>query len=226
MWRGDALEPALASHSPSGPGSTPRVSAAIAIFIAASPIIREASAFASMAAMPMSTFAPPSAERLPPFANELAGVGSKNSGVICQCLAARILVRAWVLRELGARAMRRAWRMGTLLRRRRLRTLSLEAMARSGRMVSGMPWLTMRWYSIAGMMARLAAPVRRASAHRDGTVKENSYFFSARARRGPWVKPRVNGAVLRYCTTEMRSLVTLTAPSAAQQRLRAARSAV
>src|SRR5258706_10642121 len=162
-----------------------------------------------MAALPMLALAPPSAERLPPFANELAGVGSKNSGVICQCLAARILVRAWVLRELGSRAMRRVWRMGTLLIRRRLRTLCLEAMARSGRMVSGMPWLTMRWYSIAGMMATSAAPVRRASAHCEGTVKEKSYFFPAKARRGTWVKPRISGAVLRYCTTEMRSLVTV-----------------
>src|SRR5258706_8279 len=151
-----------------------------------------------MAALPMLALAPPSAERLPPFANELAGVGSKNSGVICQCLAARILVRAWVLRELGSRAMRRAWRMGTLLRRRRLRTLSLEAMARSGRMVSGMPWLTMRWYSIAGMMAMSAAPVRRASAHCEGTVKERSYRFVARSRCGPWGEPRISGAVVRY----------------------------
>src|SRR6266446_8255489 len=107
MWRGDALEPALASDSPSGPGFTPRFSASIAIFSAASPIIREASAFAGMAAMPVSAFAPFSEERLPPFANELAGVGSKNSAAICQRLAARILVRAWVLRELGSREMRR-----------------------------------------------------------------------------------------------------------------------
>jgi len=100
------------SHSPSGPRVTPQASATMAILSAASPIIRAASAFASMAAMPVSAFAPFSEERLPLFAFGLTGAGSKNSGAICQRLAARILVRAWVLRELGSRAMRRAWRWG------------------------------------------------------------------------------------------------------------------
>ncbi len=36
-------------------------------------------------------------------------------------------------------------------------------------------------------------------------MKERSYL----PRNGPWVKPRTSGAVLRYCTTEMRSLLTL-----------------
>ena len=63
----------------------------------------------------------------------------------------------------------------------------------------------MRGYSMAGMMATSAAPERRASAHCEGTVKERSYL----PRSGPWVKPRTSGAVLRYCTTEMRSLVTI-----------------
>src|SRR5271165_1712672 len=57
---------------------------------------------------------------------------------------------------------------------------------------------------MAGMMATSAAPVRRASAHCDGTVKERSHLPCS----GPWVKPRTSGAVLRYCTTEMRSVLT------------------
>src|ERR1700686_2137510 len=57
---------------------------------------------------------------------------------------------------------------------------------------------------MAGMMAMSVAPVRRASAHCEGTVKERSYLPCS----GPWVKPRTSGAVLRYCTTEMRSLLT------------------
>src|SRR5882724_13003488 len=74
-------------------------------------------------------------------------------------------------------------------------------MERSGRITR----LGMRWYSMAGMMAMSAAPVRSASAQSDGTVKERSYLPWS----GPWVKPRTSGAVFRYCTTEMRSLFTL-----------------
>ncbi len=59
----------------------------------------------------------------------------------------------------------------------------------------------MRWYSIAGMMAMSAAPVRKASAHSDGTVNESSYL----PRRGPLVKPQTSGVVFRYWTMEMRS---------------------
>ncbi len=33
---------------------------------------------------------------------------------------------------------------------------------------------------------------------------------------GPWVKPRTRGAVLRYCTTEMRSLFTYGGPAELQ----------
>src|SRR5258708_24014170 len=55
------------------------------------------------------------------------------------------------------------------------------------------------------MIAVSAVPVRRASAHCEGTVKERSYL----SRRPPCVNPRTSGAVLRYCTTEMRSFVTL-----------------
>jgi len=63
----------------------------------------------------------------------------------------------------------------------------------------------MRWYSMAGMMAMSAAPVRSSSAHCEGTVKERSYLPCS----GPCVKPRTSGAVLRYWTMEMRSLVTV-----------------
>ena len=158
----------------------------MAIRKATSPMTRAASALASMAAG--------------------SGSASTNSGRDLPALGGEDLYQGFArLRELRSRAMRRAWRMGTLLMTRRLRTRSLEAMARLGRMVSGMPWLTMRGYSIAGMMATSAAPRRRASAHCEGTVKERSYLFWS----GPWVKPRTSGAVLRYCTTEMRSLVTV-----------------
>src|SRR5712664_1805459 len=53
------------------------------------------------------------------------------------------------------------------------------------------------------MMAMSAAPVRSSSAHCEGTVNERSYLPCS----GPCVKPRTSGAVLRYCTTEMRSLL-------------------
>src|ERR1044072_112867 len=53
-------------------------------------------------------------------------------------------------------------------------------------------------------MATSAAFERRASAHCDGTVNESSNLPC----NGPWVNPRTSGAVLRYCTTEMRSLLT------------------
>src|SRR5712692_410964 len=54
------------------------------------------------------------------------------------------------------------------------------------------------------MIAISAAPLRSASAQSDGTVKDMSYF----PRRGPFVKPQTKGAVLRYCTIEMRSFAT------------------
>src|SRR5271163_881305 len=55
------------------------------------------------------------------------------------------------------------------------------------------------------MIAMSAAPVRSASAHCEGTVKDKSYLPSS----GPCVKPRTSGAVFRYCTMEMRSLFNL-----------------
>ena len=59
----------------------------------------------------------------------------------------------------------------------------------------------MRWYSIAGMIAMSAALVRSASAQSDGMVKDKSYLPLS----GPFVKPQMSGAVLRYWTMEMRS---------------------
>src|SRR5260370_20554820 len=58
-----------------------------------------------------------------------------------------------------------------------------------------------------GMMATSTAPVRSASAHSDGTVKESSQ----RPAKGPLVKPQTSGAVFRYSTMEMRSLLTFLA---------------
>src|SRR5213080_5432532 len=58
---------------------------------------------------------------------------------------------------------------------------------------------------MAGMMATSARPERKSSAHCEGTVKDKSYL----PRSGPLVKPQTSGAVLRYCTIEMRSLVTV-----------------
>src|SRR5260221_9164949 len=87
--------------------------------------------------------------------------------------------------------------MGLLETSSRLRTDFFEAIERFGRITrSGM-----RWYSMAGMMATSTAPERSASAHRDGTVKESSYF----PRNGPCVKPRTSGAVFRYSTMEIRT---------------------
>src|ERR1700693_2150999 len=54
------------------------------------------------------------------------------------------------------------------------------------------------------MMATSARPVRKSSEHWDGTVKDKSYFPC----NGPFVKPQTSGAVFRYWTIEMRSLVT------------------
>src|SRR5213080_738597 len=58
---------------------------------------------------------------------------------------------------------------------------------------------------MAGMMATSARPERKSSAHCEGTVKDKSYL----PRSGPLVKPQTSGAVLRYCTIEMRSSVTV-----------------
>src|ERR1700722_13766695 len=60
---------------------------------------------------------------------------------------------------------------------------------------------------MAGMMAISARRSRKSSAHCEGTVNERSYLFW----RAPRVKPYTNGAVFRYCTTEMRSFLTMAA---------------
>src|SRR3984885_10487366 len=122
---------------------------------------------------------------------------SKNSGAIFHFCWQRILVSAWVLRELLSSAIRRAFSSGSFETSSKLRTLVLLAIARSGRMTRS----SMRWYSMAGMMAMSAALLRRASAQRDGTVNERSYL----PLRGPWVKLQTNGVVFRYLTIEMRS---------------------
>src|SRR4029077_7551611 len=91
--------------------------------------------------------------------------------------------------------------MGFFETRRRLRTIFLEAMERSGKISrSGM-----RAYSMAGIMAMSALPERNSSAHCEGTVKDRSYL----PRSGPLVKPQTSGVVFRYCTMEMRSFVTV-----------------
>src|SRR5436190_14668549 len=116
---------------------------------------------------------------------ERSGFASRKAGEIFQCWAQRILVKAWVLRELESRAIDRAWRIGTLEISRRLRTRCLEEIERLGRIVRQ----SIRWYSMAGMMAISAAAVRSSSAHCEGTVKERSYLPCS----GPCVKPRTSG---------------------------------
>src|SRR5579863_7594800 len=56
---------------------------------------------------------------------------------------------------------------------------------------------------MAGMMAMSTSPRRSASAHCEGTVNESSYLPVS----GPSVKPQTSGAVFRYSTIEMRSLL-------------------
>src|SRR6185437_10056014 len=62
---------------------------------------------------------------------------------------------------------------------------------------------SMRWYSMAGIMATSTSPRRKASAHCEGTVNDKSYLPAS----GPSVKPHTSGAVFRYSTTEMRNFV-------------------
>src|SRR4029077_6119579 len=106
--------------------------------------------------------------------------------------------RAAELRELESRAIFFAMSMGFLATTRMLRTSPFAATAIPGRATM----FSMRWYSMAGMMAMSAAPRRRASAHCEGTVKERSYLSAS----GPSANPQTSGAVLRYSTIEMRSL--------------------
>src|SRR5205814_7611607 len=110
-------------------------------------------------------------------------------------------VRVCLLHDLAPNAKRLTCSMGFLAMISRLRTCRFEAMAISGRITKS----SMRWYSMAGVMATSARPERKSSAHCEGTVKDKSYL----PRSGPLVKPQTSGAVLRYCTIEMRSLVTV-----------------
>src|SRR5260370_22365526 len=91
--------------------------------------------------------------------------------------------------------------MGIFARISRLRTCFFEAMAMSGKITKS----SMRWYSMAGIIATSAVPVRNCSAHCDGTVNDKSYL----PRSGPLVKLQTSGAVFRYWTIEMRSFVTV-----------------
>ena len=110
-------------------------------------------------------------------------------------------VSVCVLREPASRAKLFTCSMGFFAMMSRLRTCFFEAMAMSVRIAKSL----MRWYSMAGMMATSARPERKSSAHCEGTVKDKSYL----PRSGALVKPQTSGAVLRYCTIEMRSLVTV-----------------
>src|SRR5207245_5024324 len=109
-------------------------------------------------------------------------------------------VSVCVLHELASNAKRLTCSMGFLAMISRLRTCFFEAMAMSGRITRS----SMRWYSMAGMIATAAEPLRSSSEHREGTVKDKSYL----PRSGPLVKPQTSGAVFRYWTMEMRSFVT------------------
>src|SRR5271154_2677475 len=55
------------------------------------------------------------------------------------------------------------------------------------------------------MMATSTSPCRSASAHCEGTVNERSYLPS----RGPSANPHTSGAVFKYSTIEMRSLLII-----------------
>src|SRR5271169_6773704 len=118
-----------------------------------------------------------------------------------QCSAARIRTSACELRELASNAMRCARWIGFLETTRMLRTSPFAATAIPGSATT----FSMRWYSIEGMIATSAAPVRNASAHCDGHVNDKSYFPAS----GPSVNPQTSGAVFKYSTIEMRSLLIL-----------------
>src|ERR1700731_3878573 len=98
--------------------------------------------------------------------------------------------RDCVLRELRSSAKLFTCSMGFFAMISRLRTCFFEAMAMSGRITRS----SMRWYSMAGIIAMSALPVRNCSAHCEGTVNDKSYL----PRSGPLVKPQTSGAVFRY----------------------------
>ena len=96
--------------------------------------------------------------------------------------------------------MRFAMSIGRFDTTKMLRTSPFAATAIPGSATT----FSIRWYSIAGMMATSTSPRRNASAHCDGTVNERSYLPAS----GPSVNPHTSGAVFRYSTIEMRSLLT------------------
>src|SRR5229473_7812404 len=129
-----------------------------------------------------------------------SGGASKNCGPIFHFSAHKMRVKVCVLHELRSRANLFTCSMGFLAMISRLRTCFFDAMAMSGKITKS----SMRWYSMAGIIATSAWPVRNCSAHCEGTVKDKSYL----PHSGPLVKPQTSGAVFRYCTMEMRSFVT------------------
>src|SRR5260370_12837602 len=109
-------------------------------------------------------------------------------------------VSVCVLRELRSSAKVFTCSIGFFAIISRLRTCFFDAMAMSGRITKS----SMRWHSMAGIIATSTCPVVDCSAHCEGTVNDKWYL----PRKGPLVKPQMSGAVFRYCTMEMRSLVT------------------
>ena len=99
-------------------------------------------------------------------------------------------VSVCVLRELPSSAKLFTCSMGFFAMISRLRTCFFEAMAMSGSITKS----SMRWYSMAGIIAISASPPRNCSAHCEGTVKDKSYL----PRIGPLVKPQTSGAVFTY----------------------------
>src|SRR5277367_1146002 len=97
--------------------------------------------------------------------------------------------------------MRLARWIGFFETTRMLRTSPFAATAIPGSATT----FSVRWYSIEGMIATSAAPLRNASAHCDGHVNDKSYLPAS----GPSVNPHTSGAVFKYSTIEMRSLLIL-----------------
>ena len=119
-----------------------------------------------------------------------SGEASKNAGAVFHFSAHRMRVSVCVLRELPSSAKLFTSSMGFFAMISRLRTCFFDAMAMSGRTTKS----SMRWYSMAGIIATSASPMRSCWAHREGTVNEKSYL----PRSGPLVKPQTSGAVFRY----------------------------
>jgi len=81
-------------------------------------------------------------------------------------------VRVCVLRGTGVPGKALHLFDGLLRMMRRLRTCFFEAMARSARIAKS----SMRWYSMAGIMATSTLPLHNCSAHCEGHVKDKSYL--------------------------------------------------